>query len=241
MQGVSTVLLPPPGKNKSQSTEKKHYSYQLKYQNSCIWNHKNYCDWTSYTNSIFLACKKRDWNYFKWLDLLRKLNSILLLFTERTHVIAGPVLGWFRGNVRSCLWHCTMVGNTSSLIIHHYPCWQGHRDINLFSNLITWNPKTKTKSLWLTTKILPIHNSSFLIVTTKVPRGKETTDNPLPSGTRLLTVGKLFTFNKKFIIKLKFQMRLYYLESSILESFYSATSPALSGKKRYWLDRKSVV
>lgn len=71
-----------------------------------------------------------------------------------------------------------------------------------------------------------------------MPKGKEATDNPLPSGTKLLTVGKLFTFNKKLIIKLKFQALLYYLQSSILESFYSATSPALSGEKRYWLQRQ---
>lgn len=56
------------------------------------------------------------------------------------------------------------------------------------------------------------------------------TDNPLPSGTRLLSVGKLFTFNKKLIqLHLKFQPD-YNLES-ILESFYSATNPALFGEE----------
>lgn len=70
-----------------------------------------------------------------------------------------------------------------------------------------------------------------------MPRGKEVTDNPLPSGTRLLSVGKLFTFNKKLIqLHLKFQPD-YNLES-ILESFYSATNPALFGEKRYWLQRQ---
>lgn len=150
MQGVSTVLLP--GKNKSRSTEKNHYSYQLKYQNSSIWNHKSYCDWISYTNSISLACKKRDWNNFKWLNLFRKLNSILLLFTQRTHVIAGPALGWFRGNGRSCLWHCAMLENTSHYtLLSLFTRSQRHQPFLKAHHLKPQN-KDRNHLLWPTTQ-----------------------------------------------------------------------------------------
>lgn len=64
------------------------------------------------------------------------------------------------------------------------------------------------------------------------------TDNPLPNGTRLLSVVKSFTFKKKLIqLCLKFQLDCN-LERSISESFYSATNPALPGEKRYWLQRR---
>lgn len=74
---------------------------------------------------------------------------------------SSSALGSFRGNVRSCLWHCAMLENISSLTIHHYPCSQGHRALIFPQSTSTETPKTTKQKPQASTSGPQDKNSSY--------------------------------------------------------------------------------